>query len=114
VFHWREMCDAVQTDHYKIDGVEVANFVLPSYFTSGEEMGRRNDFLGRAHAGKTLRSFGVIPGGYVGFFNPANGKSETFAQRGDAAAARRIRLKQAAGQTRRSVRHLGQAAAGRK
>ena len=105
VFHWREMCDAVQTDHYRIDGVDVANFVLPSYFTSGEEMGRRNDFLGRAHAGKTLRSFGVIPGGYVGFFNPATGKSESLVHRGDAAAARRMKLKQAAGKTRRSVRH---------
>jgi hypothetical protein len=30
VFHWYEMCDAVQDETYEIDGVEVSNFVLPS------------------------------------------------------------------------------------
>jgi len=120
VFHWREMCDAVQADHYRIDGVDVSNFVLPAYFTSGEERGMRNDFLGRAHAGKTLRSFGVLPGGYVSFLNPTTGVSEVFANRGDKMAAHRLRLKQAAGNTRRSTRHHGnivaasQKAAGRK
>lgn len=112
VFHWYEMCDAVQAESYMIDGVEVANFVLPLYFTGGEELGGRNDFLGRAHKGKTLRSFGVNPGGYVGFFNPATGKNETFSNRGDAVAARRIKLKQAAGKTRRTVRHQTFAQAG--
>lgn len=29
VFHWYEMCDAVQAESYEIDGVEVSNFVLP-------------------------------------------------------------------------------------
>ena len=105
VYHWYEMCDAVQAETYKIDGVEVANFVLPLYFTGGEELGGRNDFLGRAHKGKTLQSFGVNPGGYVGFFNPSTGKDVTFAMTGDAKAARRIKLKQAAGNTRRTVRH---------
>ena len=39
VFHWYEMCDAVQAETYDIDGVEVSNFVLPLYFTGGEEQG---------------------------------------------------------------------------
>lgn len=47
----------------------------------------------------------INPGGCIGFFNPATGKNETFSNRGDAAAARRIKLKQAAGKTRRTVRH---------
>jgi hypothetical protein len=111
VFHWYEMCDAVQGEKYKIDGIEVANFVLPLYFTSGEERGGRNDFLGRAYRGKTLRSFGVQPGGYIGFYNPLTNKNETYSTRGDAAAARRIKLKQAAGKTRRTVRHQGAAGA---
>ena len=46
VFHWYEMCDAVQDETYKIDGVAVSNFVLPLYFTQFAEIGGRNDFLG--------------------------------------------------------------------
>ena len=76
VYHWHEMCDAVQDEHYEIDGVRVSNFVLPLYFTPDEEPGSRNDFLGTQYrlAGsreiKSLRSFGINPGGYVGFFDP--------------------------------------------
>lgn len=29
VFHWYEMCDAVQAESYEIDGVAVSNFLLP-------------------------------------------------------------------------------------
>ena len=29
MFHWYEVCDAVQSEYYKIDGVPVSNFVLP-------------------------------------------------------------------------------------
>jgi hypothetical protein len=79
VFHWYEMCDAVQAEVYKIDDVEVSNIVLSLYFTGGEEVGRRNDFIVRSHNGKTLRSFGVNPGGYVGFFNLQIGVHDTFA-----------------------------------
>ncbi|MDO8356367.1 MAG: hypothetical protein Q7U76_08275 [Nitrospirota bacterium] len=93
VFHWYEMCDAVQAESYEIDGVKVANFLLPLYFTGGEEKGGRKDFLGRVYNGKTLRSFGVNPGGYVGFFDPATGDHDTFSAKGDAVAARRFVLK---------------------
>ena len=41
VFHWREMCDAVQAETYTIDDVEVSNFVLPLYFTPASERTRR-------------------------------------------------------------------------
>lgn len=105
VFHWYEMCDAVQAETYRIDGIEVSNFVLPLYFTGGEEMGGRNDFLSAAHAGATLQSFNVNPGGYVGFFNPQTGNHETFSMRNDAEAARRIEIKGAAEAARRGGRH---------
>lgn len=105
VFHWYEMCDAVQAEAYEIDGVEVSNFVLPLYFTGGEELGGRNDFLGRSYEGKPLRSFGVNPGGYVGFFNPATGEHETFIAKGDRAAARRLKVKGRAKGARRAVRY---------
>lgn len=92
VFHWFEMCDAVQAETYLIDGVAVSNFVLPAYFTPGEQEGARNDFLGRAYAGVTLRSFGVNPGGYVGFFDPATGKHDTWSRK-DKKAVKRLQLK---------------------
>ncbi|HEY1327684.1 MAG TPA: hypothetical protein VGI14_12145 [Casimicrobiaceae bacterium] len=87
VFHWFEMCDAVQAEHYAIDGINVANFVLPSYFTRTDERGSRNDFLGRLGDGGVLASFGVSPGGYVGFFDPAANRDEQYWYPDDDAAA---------------------------
>lgn len=93
VFHWYEMCDAVQAETYEIDGVKVSNFVLPLYFTIGEQIGARNDFLNRVHGGKSLTSFGINPGGYVGFFNPETGQQETFSQKNDSRASKRMDVK---------------------
>lgn len=105
VFHWYEMCDAVQAETYKINGVDVSNFVLPLYFTGGEEVGGRNDFLGRVYKGKTLTSFGVNPGGYIGFFNPQTGKDDTYSIKGDAKAKRRMAIKLRARNARRAIRY---------
>jgi hypothetical protein len=105
VFHWYEMCDAVQAETYEIDGVAVSNFVLPLYFTGGDEIGGRNDFLGRTYKGKTLRSFGVNPGGYVGFFDPEKGDHDTFTAKGDGVAARRLKWKSRAKGARRGIRY---------
>lgn len=105
VFHWYEMCDAVQAERYEIDGVSVSNFVLPLYFTLNEEQGARNDFLGRTYQGHPLRSFGIQPGGYVGFFNPETGEHETYSRRGDTVAARRLEIKSKATVTRRATRY---------
>jgi hypothetical protein len=105
VFHWYEMCDAVQDEHYSVDGVEVSNFVLPLYFTRDAEPGSRNDFLGRRHDDQALASFGINPGGYIGFFNPETRKHETYAIAGDSVAKRRLRIKSRAQKTRRSMRY---------
>jgi hypothetical protein len=105
VFHWYEMCDAVQAESYKVDGVDVSNFLLPLYFTGEDEFDGRNDFLGRRHKKKALRSFGINPGGYVGFFNPESGEHETFALSGDAVAKKRLEIKGKATAARRSVRY---------
>jgi hypothetical protein len=99
------MCDAVQAETYKIDDVEVSNFLLPLYFTGSEELGGRNDFLGRSHDGKTLKSFGVNPGGYIGFFNPETGQHETFTMKGDMKAAKRMEIKSRAKGARRAIRY---------
>ena len=103
VFHWFEMCDAVQAETYLIDSVEVSNFVLPLYFTGEEELGGRNDFLARVHNGKPLRSFSVNPGGYIGFFDPAQNKNDTFMP--DDLAKKRMVIKNLAKGARRSARY---------
>jgi hypothetical protein len=105
VFHWYEMCDAVQAESYKIDGIAVSNFLLPLYFTPDPEIGGRNDFLGRRYKGTTLPSFGINPGGYVGFYNPQTGEHETFSLKADKVAAKRLALKSKAQITRRSLRY---------
>jgi phospholipase C len=94
VFHWFEMCDAVQSQTYKIDNVEVSNFVLPLYFTPGEQEGGRNDFLGRlSKDGSALASFGVSPGGYIGFYDPVTRQHEQYSAPEDKVAAKRRKIK---------------------
>ena len=109
VFHWFEMCDAVQDEHYEIDGIGVSNFLLPLYFTGGEELDGRNDFLDDSGHGR-LRSFGVKRGGYVGFFDPLTGKDETFDapdKRARARARAKARLKAVRRKDRRSLSRPG-------
>lgn len=103
VFHWFEMCDAVQDENYEIDGVKVSNFVLPLYFTADAELGSRNDFLGRKHDGKTLESFGINPGGYIGFYDPKSRKTGEHSS--DRRATQRLKIKRRAKRARRSVRY---------
>jgi len=108
VFHWFEMCDAVQAETYEIDGIKVSNFLLPLYFTGTretDEPGARNDYLGRAYKGQTLRSFGINPGGYIGFFDPELGKHDTYSLRGDAMAKERYEVKLQGKEARRSIRY---------
>lgn len=93
VFHWFEMCDAVQSQTYHIDGVEVSNFVLPLYFTAEEQEGGRNDFLGKLIGGKGLRSFGVSPGGYIGYYDPQTRTHDTYVAPDDKLAQKRIKIK---------------------
>jgi len=93
-YYWYEMCDPVQEETYNIGDVPVCNFVLPLYFTSGKELHGRNDFLGRGHDGKgTLQSFGVNPGGYIGYYNPETGKAGMLHRPGDQRAEERLRIK---------------------
>jgi hypothetical protein len=98
VFHWYEMCDAVQAESYDLDGVKVSNFVLPQYFTVGEQTGARNDFLNLKPHGKPLPSFGINPGGYVGFFDPQTGEHSTVTA--DRAAEERLAAKSRLGNAR--------------
>jgi hypothetical protein len=105
VFHWYEMCDAVQAQTYEIDDVEVSNFVLPLYFTESEEFIGRNDFLGKVENGRTLRSFGINRGGYVGFYDPEKKDMDTYVLPDDTKAKKRMEIKNNAEGARRAIRY---------
>lgn len=57
-----ELCDPVENDIYKINGVEVSNFVTPWWFTNQVMAGLKFDYLGRLTIPFTL-----TPGGYYGY-----------------------------------------------
>jgi hypothetical protein len=109
VYHWFEMCDAVQSETYEIDHIAVSNFVLPLYFTSSNERGGRNDFLGTITKGKTLRSFSVNPGGYIGFYDPSVNDDVTWSLDDDKKAMRRVGAKRALNTGRGARRRLRRA-----
>lgn len=104
VYHMFEMCDAVQAETYQVDGVEVSNFVLPSYFTLGAQAGRRNDFLGTITPQGSLASFSTNPGSYINYLDPRKGRWEVFMQPDDPIAKKRHRVKSAAKLGRRYER----------
>ncbi len=103
-YYWYEMCDPVQEEHYNIGDVPVCNFVLPLYFTSGDELNGRNDFLGRAYEGHTLASFSVNPGGYLGYYDPDTGKPAMLTRPGDRRARERLEIKAQALEDRKASR----------
>lgn len=110
VYHWYEMCDAVQGRWYEVDGVSVSNFVLPLYFTEDNESGSRNDFMGDQCGDDAVPSFGVAPGGYIGFYDPETDRHEEyFSEEKRAQARKRWREKAKAGIGRRAVRRRWEA-----
>src|SRR5262245_8596241 len=105
VFCWCVVCVAVRAGGFGVGGIEVFLFVLLLFLVGCVVFGGRNDFLGRIHDGKTLRSFGVNPGGYIGFFNPQTGEHETYSRKGDTQAEQRMQIKFKAKGARRAIRY---------
>ena len=68
VFHYREVCDPVQSETYLIDGITVSNFVLPHYYNAMGQSGGRNDFLGTG-----VQAFRWNENGLIGFWDPHQG-----------------------------------------
>jgi hypothetical protein len=68
VFYYREVCDPVQSQVYVLDGLPVANFVLPDYYGPGTKQSSNTNFLGTP-----LRPFGWLQHGCVGFWDPQKG-----------------------------------------
>ena len=70
VYHFFEICDAVHRNATRSMSVlRVSLFVLPHYFTAGEQAGAQR-FL-RDHLLRPASN----PGGYIGFFDPASGRN---------------------------------------
>lgn len=105
VFRWYEVCDPVQSEFYEIDGQRVSNFVLPLYFTEEDERSGRNAF--HHHPDSNLVSFGTNPGGYVGFYDPNDGKHQTWAPEDDEVAQHIISVKCFPGLHGRTPRRAG-------
>ena len=113
VYHWLEVCDAVQAQTYEIDGIAVANFLLPNYFKPGTTNDGRKDFLGRRDRnGQLLPPFGIADGGYLGFYDPQLQCEQTFLKPGDDTAVRRKAIKTRAGVGRSWLRQNGGAPPG--
>ena len=67
--YFYEVCDAVQCHKYKIDGVEVCDFVYPEWFESNWPAGsRRFD-----HLGLIGRPFQVLPNCYADVYEARRG-----------------------------------------
>jgi len=92
---WLEACDAVQDQTYAIDGVAVSDFLYPYYFTpDSEHQGQNNHVLD-----KPVESFGVTPGGYIGYFDFDKKREGTFFA--NQRAKERHKIKKQAGDQRR-------------
>lgn len=73
VLHAYEVCDAVERTSYAIDGIRVSNFITQSWFTPGDELGTRNDFLGVG-----VKSFDAIRNSHLAFYDLATNRWITY------------------------------------
>lgn len=68
--YFYEVCDAVQCQHYRIDGIKVCDFVYPEWFEHSWAKGsRRFD-----HLGKLERPFQILPGCYMDVYEAGRGE----------------------------------------
>lgn len=67
-----EVCDQVEQDTYRIDGIEVSNFNLRANFAPTGAPGEKFDHLGLQKIAGEVR-----PGGYSQWFDPTKGWQQT-------------------------------------
>jgi hypothetical protein len=91
VFHSQRICDPVHAQSYEIDGVNVSNFVLHTYYAVAAKPLARHDHLGRLWGGNRLQPFGVTPGAFIHYFDPAKSVFQAYSLRGDVIADKRLR-----------------------
>ncbi len=71
-----EKCDGVEAQHYKINGIEVSDFVLPPYFEPmTNTIGLKFD-----HMGIVTQPHQLLPGGYNQFWGKRGWQQITHAQ----------------------------------
>jgi len=80
-----EVCDAVETDTYEIDGVTLSNFVLPPYFEPPAKL----DGVKFDHMGLIKKPYEIRPGGYGQYWS-TNGWKQVLAHKGPRAARLKI------------------------
>lgn len=61
IFYAYEVCDAVEEEKFKIDGLEMSDFVYPAYY----EAFRKRKSVQFDHLKKITRPFQVLTGGYA-------------------------------------------------
>lgn len=96
-----EACDAVEADElgYPINGVQVSDFVLPSFFEPDITLGKTHK---RSFGGHVTKAFEIAKGGYLSVLDLKTGtwsqldnwRSPDHANKGSRAARRRIPVNQ--------------------
>jgi hypothetical protein len=78
-FEWaRELCDATQGNSYDIDGIQVSNFLLPTFFESGAK--GPYTYLGTTGADPVSAPFTTAPSGYQIRRSSGTGETQVFGQ----------------------------------
>lgn len=69
----REVCDAVESNTYAVDGIMLSDFVTPNFFDSATTPGVKYDFLGVLSAPMIL-----APGGYMSLQDQSGNWTQVF------------------------------------
>lgn len=64
-----EACDPPEEIHYEVGGVEVSDFVLPSFYRSSP----RGSLAAYSHTGAVTQPLEILDGGYISFEDPLSG-----------------------------------------
>jgi|ERR1051326_330333 hypothetical protein len=110
VFYAYEICDACQVDQlgYRINDTLVSNFVYPKWFEPNRNVSGPFDFLKLIE-----RPLQVLPGGYIGIFEPRlgwrqyNGTASTKQFASDPSVSRQLTVRVGSRRDRRLRKYLG-------
>jgi hypothetical protein len=64
-----EACDPCEEVHYEVGGVEVSDFILPSFYRSSP----RGSLAAYSHTGAVAEPLQILDGGYISFEDPTSG-----------------------------------------
>ncbi len=64
-----EAADPCEEVHYKVGGVTVSDFILPSFYRSSP----RGSLAGYSHTGAVTEPLQILDGGYISFEDPTSG-----------------------------------------